>query len=145
MTHVKYPFSKKDALKLLQKKKITRAAKSEFAFGIALKATNEIVGGIDLHHVDLKNKNSELGYWLGKNYWNKGIMTEAVKLALKFGFKKLKFHRIYANLFSKNIASKKILEKLGFRLEGRMREKRWRENQWHDVLNFGILNREYKN
>ena len=83
MTHVKYPFSKKDALKLLQK------------------------------------KNSELGYRLGKNYWNKGIMTEAVKLALKFGFKKLKFHRIYANLFSKNIASKKIQKNwaLGWKAE----------------------------
>ena len=144
MTHIKYPFSKKDALKLVKNKKLTRAAKIEFAFGIALKSTNKIIGGIDLHHIDLKNKSGELGYWLGKNYWNKGIMTEAVKLAINFGFRKLKLHRIYANLFSKNIASKKILEKLGFELEGRMREKRYRENQWHDVLNFGILDKEYK-
>jgi len=144
MTHVKYPFSKKDALKLIEGKKLTRAAKTEFAFGIALKSTNKIIGGIDLHHIDLKNKNSELGYWLGKKYWNKGIMTEAVKLAVDFGFRKLKLHRVYANLFHKNIASKKILEKIGFTLEGNMREKRWRENQWHNVLNFGILGKEYK-
>ena len=141
-TNIPHPYSIKDAYKFFRKLKRNREV--ETIFGILLKNSEEIVGGIGLHKIDRKNKNAELEYWLGKKYWGHGIATEAVGLVLDLVFKKWKFHRIYANTFHKNIASQKVLKKIGFKLEDRMREKWWRGNQWHDILNFGILKREYK-
>jgi len=144
MTNIPHPYSKRDALNFFKKISRYRKTKKDAAFGIALKTTNKVIGGIGMHKIDKGNNNVELGYWLGKKYWGREIATEAVGLVLDLVFKKWKFHRVYANTFHKNIASQKVLKKFGFKLEGRTREKWWRENQWHDVLNFGILDREYK-
>ena len=70
-------------------------------------------------------------------------MTEAVKLVLKFAFKKLKLHKVYANVFEQNIASRRVLENCGFKLEGVRREHRFKYRKWQNVLEFGILVSEY--
>lgn len=72
-------------------------------------------GGIGLHpQEDIHRKNAELGYWLAEPFWGKGIMTEAVKLMIDYGFKNIDIDRIYAIPFGSNIGSQKVLEKLGF-------------------------------
>ncbi len=92
----------------------------------------------------MKNKKAELGYWLGKKHWGKGYVTQAVKLILNFGFNKLKLHKIYARLLAENIGSRKVLEKAGFKFEGTFKEHEYRHKRWHDVLNYGILRKDYK-
>ena len=99
---------------------------------------------ISLMNIDEKNKNAEIGYWLGKKYWGKGIMREAVKLILQFGFKKLKLERIYAKVLHPNVASAKLLEKSGLRYEGRLRRATLRRGRWYDDLCFGILKTELR-
>ena len=57
----------------------------------------------------------ELGYVLSKDYWNKGIMTEAVSKVIEYCFKILKLNYLIATCFNYNIASKRVLEKLNFK------------------------------
>ncbi len=57
----------------------------------------------------------ELGYVLSKDYWNKGIMTEAVSKVIEYCFKILKLNYLVATYFNYNIESKKVLEKLNFK------------------------------
>ncbi|MCM0605460.1 MAG: GNAT family N-acetyltransferase [Xanthomonadaceae bacterium] len=64
---------------------------------------------------------AELGYWLAKPYWSKGIMTDAVKAITEYGFKELGLVRITANVFHFNVGSGKVLVKAGFQLEGVLR------------------------
>jgi len=142
--NIPWPYKKQDAVKWIKRTHYKIKNKKEYAFGIVLKTENRIIGAISLMHIDWKNKNAEIGYWLGKKYWGKGYMTEAVRLILKFAFEKLKLHRIYANLFEENVASRRVLEKAGFKLEGIMREHRYRYNKWHNELKFGILKKEYE-
>lgn len=99
---------------------------------------------ISLMKIDYKNKNTEIGYWLGRKYWGKGIMKEAIKLILNFGFKKLKLVRIYARVMHPNISSAKLLEKSGFRYEGRMRKTILRRGKWMDELRYSILSNEFQ-
>ena len=56
--------------------------------------------------------------WLGENYWNKGIVTEAVKIIVKEAFERFDIVRINAEIFSDNVSSKRVLEKAGFKFEG---------------------------
>ncbi len=141
--NIPWPYKKQDAIKFIRKTHYKIRKKSGFVFGIVLKETNRVIGVIDLFNIDWKNKNAELGYWLGKKYWGKGYMTESVKLMLKFAFKKLKLHRVYAKLFEENIASRRVLEKSGFKLEGKLRGTRYRYKKWHNELWFGMLRKDF--
>lgn len=143
--NIPHPYPKEGAKSFIKSSHYRLRKKKGYDFGIVLKNTGKVIGGISLTNLDWENKNAEVGYWLGKKYWGKGLTTEAVKLILKFGFEKLKLHRIYAHLFEENIGSKRVLEKCGFKLEAIIRETRFRYNKWHNELTYGILKKEYEN
>ncbi len=144
MLNIPHPYPRDEARKFIRRTYYRLKKKKGYDFGIVLKNTDEIIGMVSLGNIDWKNKNAEVGYWLGKKYWGKGLIIEAVKLILKFGFGKLKLHRIYAHLFEENIGSKKVLEKCGFKLEAIMREALFKHNKWHNELKYGILEKEYE-
>ena len=83
---------------------------------------NSLIGGIGFLGLKIgKDHKSEIGYWLAKPYWNKGIMTEAAKKASEYAFKELGLIKITANVFHFNIGSARVLEKAGFQCEGHLR------------------------
>jgi len=82
-----------------------------------------LIGGIGFHGLQVgKTHKAELGYWLAKPWWGKGIMTEAVQKITDFAFADLGLIRITANVFQFNTASARVLEKAGFCLEGHFRK-----------------------
>lgn len=143
--NIPWPYKKEHAIKWIRATHYGIKKRKEYSFAIVLKDENKLIGAVSLMHIDWKHKNAELGYWVGKKYWGKGYATEAVKLILKFAFRRLKLHRVWAGLFEENIASRRVLEKNGFKLEGILRENRFRYNRWHNDLRFGILKKEYEN
>ena len=56
----------------------------------------------------------EVGYWLGKEYWGKGIATQALAEFLKY----VDTRPLYAHVAKHNIASRRVLEKCGFKVSG---------------------------
>lgn len=95
--------------------------KPELKFAIAV---NDIaVGGISLEtQTDIFRYNAELGYWLGEEYWGRGIISEAIVTFTKWGFENFDFLRIFAGVLDTNVASKRVLEKAGFQFEARIRK-----------------------
>jgi RimJ/RimL family protein N-acetyltransferase len=66
---------------------------------------------------------AEIGYWLGENYWNKGVMTEAVREMVSYIFLHFpELKKIYAPVFGFNIASQRVLQKVGFECEGILKQ-----------------------
>jgi RimJ/RimL family protein N-acetyltransferase len=79
----------------------------------------KVVGGIGLElRNDVYSKAPLIGYWLGEEYWGRGIMPEAVKLVTKYAFDALDIVRLQAGIFSNNPRSMRVLEKAGFTMEG---------------------------
>lgn len=66
---------------------------------------------------DIYRRSAEIGYWLGEPYWNKGFITQAIKMIVEYGFNHLGLARIYSGVFENNKASQKALEKAGFIFE----------------------------
>jgi RimJ/RimL family protein N-acetyltransferase len=81
----------------------------------AIEIDREVVGTIGISIHDHK---AEIGYWLGRKYWGKGIMTDVVKETTKYGFNELGLRRMYALVFPHNKASMRVLEKAGYKFEG---------------------------
>ena len=91
-------------------------------FAIVLKENQKVIGSIGIEELgeeldkDLDNlPGRELGYVLNKDYWNKGIMTEAVSKVVDYCFNTLKLNFLMASYFNYNIASKRVLENLNFK------------------------------
>lgn len=115
----------------------------EIIFAVSLQETKELIGSIGLI-LNKEHEKAELGYWIGKPYWNKGYATEAAEAMLKFGFIELKLERIHAHYFARNPASGKVMEKLGMQYEGTLRNdiKKW--GKFEDIKIYGILRSEYQ-
>lgn len=79
-------------------------------------------GAGGLNNLIAAHKKAEIGFWLLKEHWGKGIMREAMPLITEYGFSKLQLHRIEGIVESENMACKRAIGKLGFEYEGTMRE-----------------------
>ena len=126
---------------LSQEEKI--ASGKEFFFAIVMRDKNQLVGSIALR-INADHENGELGYWIGKPYWNNGFATEAADAILRFGFNELKLERIHAHYLARNPASGKVMQKIGMQHEGRLRKhvKKW--DKLEDMEMYGILKSEFQ-
>ena len=78
------------------------------------------IGNVKLGPVNPHHLTADLSYFIGnKLYWGQGYATEAVSVALEFGFEVLQLYGIKAGLYATNISSQKVLEKNGFALTGK--------------------------
>ena len=93
------------------------------------------IGGIGIRiGVDVHRHTAELGYWLGEEFWRRGIMTQAVAAFTDFCFEDFQLRRIYAEPFSNNRASARVLEKAGFTFEGRLKNNVLKDGEVLDSL-----------
>ena len=123
---------------------LLKYSKNEIApWGIEWKENSKLIGSIDFVYYDRKNFSAEIGYVLNKNYWNKGIMTEALNEIIKFGFDKMDLIRIETRLDPMNVASERVMQKNGLKYEGTLRKKEFLKNKFIDVKYYSILKDEY--
>jgi RimJ/RimL family protein N-acetyltransferase len=98
------------------------------------------VGGIGLKlQDDIHRRSAEIGYWLGKDYWGRGIATEALKSLTEYSFSNYDLCRLYALVFSWNPGSAKVLEKAGYVLEGRLRKAVQKDGKMTDALLYAFV------
>jgi len=123
--------------------KDTIAADKQYPFGIFLKETDELIGDVTLMEV-LRGplQSCFIGYMLDRDYNGKGIMTEAVGLAVDYAFGTLKLHRIEAGVMPHNLGSMRVLEKAGFHKEGIARKNVKINGKWEDHQVLAIVNEE---
>ena len=92
----------------------------QFSFGIVI--DGNAVGSISLiPGADIARRTAELGYWLGRPYWGRGVMTNAVGAVTNYAFDVLKLTRVFAVPFGHNTASCRVLERTGYAKEALMR------------------------
>ncbi|MBC9929313.1 GNAT family N-acetyltransferase [Chitinophaga qingshengii] len=112
-------------------------------WAITFKEKDELIGTCGFHHWNKTHHKIELGYDLQPAYWGKGIMTEAIPLALKFVYEELQFNRVEAFVDPVNGASSRLLGRLGFRHEGMLRDAFFEKGQFVDADLYSLLRREY--
>ena len=111
-------------------------------FAVVLRANNQLVGAMGLV-INEKHECAELGYWIGKPYWNKGYCTEAARAVLEYGFNQLNLNRIFAHHVKRNPASGRVMQKIGMTHEGSLKQhvKKW--GAFEDLEAYAILRSEY--
>ena len=105
----------------------------------AIEMDGEIAGAIGIHpQEDIMCKNAELGYWLAEPFWGRGIMTEAIKQTIDYGFQNWDIDRIFARPFGSNIGSQRALEKAGFKLEAKFEKTIFKNGQYEDEWVYAV-------
>ena len=87
--------------------------KAGIRWGIALKRKGNIIGTIGFNNF-IKNHRANIGFDLQAKFWNRGIITEALKTVVEFGFIKFGINRSDAEVMQGNDAQDKVLSKIGF-------------------------------
>jgi RimJ/RimL family protein N-acetyltransferase len=98
------------------------------------------VGGIGLVlKDDVFRRSAEIGYWLGEEFWGRGIVTEAVRMVTSYAFENFDLCRIYAGVFEWNPASMRVLEKAGYEFECRMRKSVTKDGESIDEFIYAVV------
>lgn len=141
--NIPYPYTEKHAdhwLALVDLRQCRLGQASQLALR---HPEGDLAGGIGLHfshyHLPLPHQ-AELGYWLAKPFWGKGIMTQAVRIFCNWAMQSFELERIQAHIFKDNKASEQVLLKTGFQLEGQMTHHYLKEGQLHDGKLYALLN-----
>lgn len=112
-----HPYTVRDAERYIAS---LEAHERPTSFGIVV--DGEAAGTIGLvPGEDIARRTAEVGYWLGRRFWGRGVITEALRAVTDHAFTELGMHRVFAVPFVHNAASCRVLEKVGYVLEGRMR------------------------
>lgn len=101
---------------------IARVAAQEPVTSFGIEVDGEVAGGVGLRPgEDVERVGAEIGYWLGRALWGRGIATEAVRAVTAHAFGTLGLRRVFALPFARNAASCRVLEKAGYVREGLLR------------------------
>ncbi len=89
-----------------------------FDWALILNGENKMIGTCGFTRIDCKNRLGEAGYVLNKNYWGRGLATEALQRVVQFAFEVLGLDRVESRFMEGNIPSKRVMEKAGMTFEG---------------------------
>lgn len=91
-------------------------------FAVVDKASGCAVGSIGLmvgasSSIGLPDTEAELGYWIGKAYWGRGLIPEAAQAILRYAFEDLGLSKVWCGYYEGNSKSKRVQEKCGFQYQ----------------------------
>jgi ribosomal-protein-alanine N-acetyltransferase len=113
-------------------------------WGIIRKVESAIIGSCGYYGFHPRHMRASIGYELARPFWHQGIMSEALRAILYFGFQELNLNRVEAVIMPENIASIKLLEKLGFQNEGLLREyENWGNKGFTNLCMFSLLRKSW--
>lgn len=113
------------------------------SWGIELAETGRIIGTIGFMWVQQDNNAAEVGYSLAREYWNRGIMTEALRAVIRYGFEDMGLNRIEAQHETTNPASGAVMRHCHMLKEGTLRSRLFNKGHYVDVDLYAILRKDY--
>lgn len=110
---------------------------------VELSETGRAIGAIRLSIQSKADRTADFGYTLNKDYWRRGLATEAASAIVEAAFTTLGLHRVYATCDVRNAASYKVMEKLGMRREGTLLKNHEVRGRWRDTHVYALLAQEW--
>ena len=140
--HIPHPYPQELAGEWIATHEPGWMARESAVFACVLREEGALVAAVGLQ-LDPPHRRGELGYWVAKPFWNRGLATEAARAVMAFGFRNLGLHRVQARHFTRNPPSGAVMRKLGMRHEGRMRHHIYKWGVFEDVEMYAILEDEF--
>ncbi|MGN6032239.1 MAG: GNAT family N-acetyltransferase [Thermomicrobiales bacterium] len=119
--HIAYPYPEGAGAGWIATHGPAAAAGTDLTWAIVTPEDDRVIGAIALH-LTPKHRRAEIGYWLAVPWWGQGVMTDAARTVIAYGFEALGLHRIQATCLPHNVGSYRVMEKAGMTFEGVLRD-----------------------
>ncbi len=138
-----YPYLEENAISWLNRSFQGFNQGDQYIFAIELKETMQFIGGIGFT-VNTRFYSADIGYWIGKSYWNKGYCSEALLAILKFGFQDLKLNKLIAGHFPHNLSSGQVMKKCGMVKEADLLQHVKKGDKYLDIVQYRLTRKEFE-
>jgi RimJ/RimL family protein N-acetyltransferase len=116
----------------------------EYNFAVEDMETHSYIGGCGINEVNWISRVATVGIMIGgKNYWNKGYGTDAMRVLIKFIFENMNIRKIKLNVFSFNVRAQKCYEKCGFKVEGILKDELFKDGKYYDEIIMSLFVNDY--
>lgn len=131
------PYTEEDAAFFIN---LARRTTYDRGWLYAITEGETVLGGISLTFgEDVYSRSAELGYWVGREFWGKGVATDAVRQICEQAFRETDVLRIEAEVFADNPGSIRVLEKNRFIREGYFCQRVWKNGRLLDSVFFACF------
>ena len=113
-------------------------------WAITIKNEPKLIGIIGHYRIKPEHFRAEIGYMLLPEYHGKGIITEAIKEVVKYGFEVMKLHSIEAIIDPENFASERVLQKNSFVKEAHLKENEFYDGRFLDTVIYSLIKKQSK-
>ena len=113
-------------------------------WGIVYRGNGCLVGACGLVNWETEHARAEVGFVLSQEYWGRGLMPEAVRALISFGFERMNLNRVEARCIAENVASARVMEKAGMGYEGTLRQREYIKGAYRDINVYGILKKQFR-
>jgi len=129
------PYTEDDAREFIE-----RCRKSDPPMVFAIEYMGEYVGNIGIMMgTNVYRKSAEVGYFIGEEYWNRGIATRALNLIISYAFENFDLVRLHTGVYEYNKASQRVLEKCGFVKEGVFRKAVYKKGEFLNEVRYAKI------
>ena len=128
-----------DAFQFIQRVEDNLTNSNGINWALTLKDDDSLIGTIGFHRIEKENYRAEIGYMLATPFHRKGLMQEAITVAIDYGFKIMNLHSIEAKINPDNKASAGLLEKNGFVKEAYFKENYYYNDKFLDTAIYSLL------
>ncbi|MCK8061571.1 MULTISPECIES: GNAT family N-acetyltransferase [unclassified Fusibacter] len=118
--------------------------KGYYFWAIEERSSNKLIGTASFVQWSFRHRWAELGFMVNKNYWNRGITTEAMNSVIRYCFDDLGFNKVIGRAFQRNEASNHVLQKLGMTFEGIQRQHMIKDGEFVDLNCYSLLYETYQ-
>jgi len=131
------PYEEADAVRWIAGHSVTFYQGEGIELAVTLKS-GELIGAAGITISKAHNR-GELGYWIGKPYWNLGYCSEAADVLIRYAFDSMGLNKITSRHFPHNPASGRVLEKVGFIIEGILKEEYSKDGKYLSAIVYALF------
>ena len=110
---------------------------------LAIRVDGRIAGIVGHHQIDWRNRLTSLGYWIGRDYQGRGLVTAATQSLVQHAFSEARLNRVEIRCAEGNHRSRAIPRRLGFREEGVLSDAEWLYDHFVDHVVYAMLARDW--
>lgn len=140
---IPHPYEDGMAEEWISRHRAQFAQGTDAVFAVVEQETSQLIGAIGLT-IDKDHNKAELGYWIGRPFWNRGYATEAARSIVEYGFAQLELNRIAAGHLVRNPASGRVMQKIGMVHEGTLRQDTIKWGRYEDLDRYGLLRDDWE-
>lgn len=112
-------------------------------WGVIHKRDRKFIGTCGYIYWEPQHARAEIGYALSRSYWGQGLMSEAAREVISFGFRNMTLNRVEARCLPENIGSARVLEKSGMNFEGILRQHMYIKGRYIDLKMYAIVRSDW--